>query len=122
MISLKCFWKINNFTCSIYIFHASTSSLSCGSPRGPTGPNRPWAGKAADDQVDLDSFPRGFADRPAELRILQLVHLGDDPRRSPGTGVSDLPVEQFLEPTAHVHRRDQELPVVFLAGIAGQVI
>ena len=54
--------------------------------------------------------------------VLELVHLGDDPRRPAGLLVLDLPLDHRQEAVAHVDRRDQQLGVVALERTAGQVV
>ncbi len=48
-------------------------------------------------------------ERAADREVLELVHLGDDPRGPARAGMLDLAADQLQEALPHVHRRDEQL-------------
>ncbi len=60
--------------------------------------------------------------RPADLPLLELVHLRHDPRRAARPGVLGLAVDQRDHLVPHVHRRHQQLAVRPLERPARQVV
>src|ERR1700678_73631 len=56
---------------------------------------RTKAAESANDQIDLFSGRGSLARSLDQLRILDLIHLGDDARRKIGSLVRDLPLDQL---------------------------
>ena len=65
------------------------------------GHARPQTAEAADDEIDRHAGPRRLAQRGDHRRILELIHLGDDARRTPRALVLDLARDQIEEALPH---------------------
>ena len=59
------------------------------------GDARPETAESPDDQVNRDTRTGRFTKRRNDLRVLELVHLGNDAGWAPGLLVVDLPLDQF---------------------------
>src|SRR5262247_737839 len=73
------------------------------------GDARPEAAEAANDEIDWNARARRLAQRCNDLRIFQLIHLGDDPGWPSGGAMLDFAADERHEALAHRGRSDQEL-------------
>ena len=84
-------------------------------------PATPWtkAAEAADNQIDRHAGGGSFAKQFDHLRVFELVHLGDDARRSPVALMGDLALDQFGESQPHCGRSYQQRGAFRRLGMAG---
>ena len=86
------------------------------------GDARPQTAEAAHDQIDGHPGARCLAERHDDLRILELVHLGDNARGPAGPLMLDLLRDETQKPLSHGRRRDQQLRDQRRLGPSGQMV
>src|SRR5262245_46970373 len=86
------------------------------------GPAWAQAADAADDQVDGHAFARGRIHLLDQRRVGHAVELGDDSGGPAGLDVRDFAADHLGDRFAQVDRRDQQLAVLLLTRVSGQVV
>src|SRR5215467_4988296 len=86
------------------------------------GNARPEAAYSPYHQVNRDTCAGCFTKRLNDCWVLELVHLGNNARREPGTLVFCLPLDQLQKPRAHRRRRHQKRLALGGLRVSGQVV
>src|SRR5262247_581695 len=86
------------------------------------GPAGAQAADAADDQVDGHALARGRIHLLDQRRVGHAVELRDDSGGPPGLEVRDFSADHLGDRFAQVDRRDQQLAVLLLTRVSGQVV
>src|ERR1044071_9858719 len=86
------------------------------------GQTRTQTADTSHDQIDRDAFLRSLIKRANHFRVGKTVQLGNNSAGTSGAMMFDLAFNQTDHSYPQMDRRDKELAIVALPGIAGEKI